>query len=363
MSRRSITAAVLAVLSVAVALVAFRPSASSAAVPLRIMPLGDSITAGPGCWRALLWNRLQANGFTDIDFVGTQPGGGCPGPAYDVDHEGHGGFSATGIADQNQLPPWLSATSPDIVMMHLGTNDTWGGHIPLSAKLAAYTKLVGQMRANNPAMKIIVAQIIPMNPPGCATCAPDVVALNNAIPGWAAGLRTAQSPIHVADLWTGFNTATDTFDGVHPTAAGFQKMSDRWYPTLAAVLGGGTPSQPVTRSSSPRPSSSSAPATPGTCTATYRVGSQWPGGFQGAVTVTNSGATTSTGWSATFTFTGGQQITQAWDAAVTQTGASVVAANMPYNNRLPAGDSATFGFVANWNNTANPVPPVTCVLR
>src|SRR5262245_1105259 len=43
----------------------------AAAAAVRIMPLGDSITGGPGCWRALLWDRLQRNGFTDIDFVGT----------------------------------------------------------------------------------------------------------------------------------------------------------------------------------------------------------------------------------------------------------------------------------------------------
>jgi hypothetical protein len=40
-----------------------------AQAPVRIMPLGDSITAGPGCWRAYLWNQLQTAGFTNIDFV------------------------------------------------------------------------------------------------------------------------------------------------------------------------------------------------------------------------------------------------------------------------------------------------------
>src|SRR5205823_4571176 len=83
------------------------------------------------------------------------------------------------------------AARPDVVLMHLGTNDMWGGSIPVDTVLAAYTKLIGQMRAENPDMKIVVAQIIPMNPPGCATCAAEVVALDNAIPGWAAGLTTA----------------------------------------------------------------------------------------------------------------------------------------------------------------------------
>src|SRR2546421_10939600 len=225
MPRKPALYAIIAALSVALAFVVAQP-AVSAATPVRIMPLGDSITAGPGCWRALLWDHLQRTGFTNIDFVGTQPGGGCSVP-FDGDNEGHGGFAATGIADQNQLPPWLAATHPDIVLMHLGTNDLWGGTISTDAILAAYSKLVDQMRASNPNMKIIVARIIPMEPPGCATCPQGAVSLDNAIPAWAAGKTTAQSPITVADQWTGFNAATDTIDGVHPNDIGFQKMADR----------------------------------------------------------------------------------------------------------------------------------------
>jgi lysophospholipase L1-like esterase len=358
--RRPILYAILAALVAVLGLVAVRPAA--AAAPVRIMPLGDSITAGPGCWRALLWDRLQRTGYTNIDFVGTQPGGGCS-VAHDGDHEGHGGFSATGIADQNQLPPWLSATNPDIVLMHLGTNDMWGGHIPLENKITAITKLVGQMRANNPNMKIIVAQIIPMGANACATCPADVIAFNNRIPGWAASLTTAQSPIVVVDQWTGFNTATDTGDGVHPNDAGFQKMSDRFYPVLAQVLNGVIPPGPTTSPTpSPTGSPTPGPTTPppsGACTATYKVVSQWTGGFQGEVTVRNGRTTSSSAWTATFSYANGQQITQYWNATVTQSGAAVTARNLNWNGNLAAGGTATFGFLANWNGT-NAAPAVTC---
>jgi lysophospholipase L1-like esterase len=212
-----------------------------AQVPVRIMPLGDSITAGPGCWRAFLWNQLQAAGYTNIDFVGSVQGGGCnSGSAYDVDHEGHSGFSATGIADNNQLPPWLSAARPDVVIMHLGTNDMWGGSIPLANKLNAITKLVGQIRANNANIKIVVAQIIPMSPSNCPTCAVDVVAFNDALPNWAASLTTAQSPIFLADVWTGFDVVADTYDSVHPVTSGFVKMANRFFPAVALALNTGS---------------------------------------------------------------------------------------------------------------------------
>jgi lysophospholipase L1-like esterase len=61
-----------------------------------------------------------------------------------------------------------------------------------------------------------------------------VVAFDNRIPGWAAGLTTAQSPIVVVDQWTGFDAVADTGDGVHPNDAGFRKMADRWYPAARA---------------------------------------------------------------------------------------------------------------------------------
>ncbi|XVV17142.1 cellulose binding domain-containing protein [Actinoplanes sp. CA-131856] len=200
--------------------------------PVKIMALGDSITGSPGCWRALLWQKLPAD---RVDFVGTLPGQGC-GFAYDGENEGHGGFLATTVATQNQLVGWLSATDPDVVLMHFGTNDVWNNLSPTTI-LAAFTKLVSQMRAQNPAMKILVAQIIPMNASNCAECGQRVVDLNAAIPAWAAGLSTAASPITVVDQWTGFDTATDTYDGVHPNDAGNVKIATRWYPEVARAIG------------------------------------------------------------------------------------------------------------------------------
>jgi cellulase/cellobiase CelA1 len=356
----------LAALLVLVGVIAAAPPAR-AATPVRIMPLGDSITAGPGCWRAKLWHRLQTSGYPDVDFVGTQSdGGGCnPGYSYDFDHEGHGGYSATGIASNDQLPPWLAAARPDVVLMHLGTNDMWGGYIPLQDKLTAFTKLVGQMRAQNPAMKIIVAKIIPMSAAACATCPADVMALDNALPAWAAGLTTAKSPIVLADLWTGYDAVADNVDGVHPNDTGFQKMSDAWYPVLAQVLGGSTPTTPPTTPPTTAPTTppttvpTTAPA--GACTATYRVVSQWTGGFQGEVTVANGSATTSAGWTATFGFANGQTVSQAWNATVSQSGATVTARNADWNGRLATGGTATFGFLAS-SGATNAAPSVTCAL-
>ncbi|GAA1896620.1 cellulose binding domain-containing protein [Asanoa iriomotensis] len=356
MHRKLFLGALAAAAALLLGVVVAAPARSSALAPVRVMPLGDSITGSPGCWRSVLWNRLQSTGYTNVDFVGTLGPQGC-GQPYDGDNEGHGGYLVTNVANQNQLPGWLAATRPDVVLMHFGTNDVWS-NVPPATILAAYSKLVDQMRASNPAMRVLVAKIIPMAPSSCGECGARVVALNDAIGGWAAGKTTAASPIVVVDQWSGFSTASDTYDGVHPNASGDQKMSDRWYPALASVLSGGLPTPSPTASPTGSPTASP-PAGGGGCVASYRVVGQWTGGFQGEVSVRNAGSSAMSGWTARWTFAG-QQITQSWNAATTQSGSAVTARNVAWNGSLAPGTSTTFGFLASWTG-ANPAPTVlTC---
>ncbi|MEV5553358.1 cellulose binding domain-containing protein [Nonomuraea wenchangensis] len=343
------TSGALAAFLALAAVVMYLTATPASAAAIRIMPLGDSITGSPGCWRALLWNKLQSTGYTDIDFVGTLPPQGC-GVAHDGDNEGHGGYLATNVANQNLLPGWLSATRPDVVMMHFGTNDVWS-NIPPATILGALTTLVNQMRASNPAMKILVAKIIPMNPSSCAECGQRTVNFNNAIPAWASSTSTAQSPITVVDQWTGFNTASDTYDGVHPNAAGDQKMSDKWYPALVNALSGVTPTPTVTPTVTP--------TTEGGCTATYRNAGQWQGGFQGEVTVKNTGTAPMSGWTVRWTFANGQQVTQIWGGTLSASGPNVTVRNESWNGSLAPGASTTFGFLASYSGT-NTAPSPTC---
>lgn len=238
MTLRFLRAVVTGLLLVACAVIA--PTAVNAGVnaaaPARIMALGDSITGSPGCWRALLAKQLQDTGHSGVDFVGSLPAPGC-GFSYDGENEGHGGILATNIVRDNKLPAWLSSARPDVVLMHLGTNDVWN-NIPASTILNAYTTMLGQMRASNPAIKLVAAQIIPMNPSNCPACGQRVADLNAAIPGWARANSTTASPITVVDQWTGFDTAADTTDGVHPNSStGIQKIASRWYPAVVSALG------------------------------------------------------------------------------------------------------------------------------
>src|SRR6478736_2531080 len=87
-------------ISITLAVVWFAATAARAE-PLRIMPLGDSITTGndnfnqtPGGYRTTLFNLLSGAGY-DFDFVGSLSDN--PGPIPDNDHEGHGGFQLNQI--------------------------------------------------------------------------------------------------------------------------------------------------------------------------------------------------------------------------------------------------------------------------
>jgi lysophospholipase L1-like esterase len=326
MRKEAVLSAVLAVVAVVAAVMLVGPAPRAHAAPVKVMALGDSITGSPGCWRALLWNRLQTAGHTNVDMVGTLPAQGC-GVPYDGENEGHGGFLATNVADQNLLPGWLAATRPDIVLMHFGTNDVWNNR-PVATILAAFGKLVDQMRASNPGMKVLVAQIIPMNPGTCAECAQRVVNLNAAIPGWAAGKTTAQSPVTVVDQFTGFSTATDTYDGVHPNASGDQKMADRWFQPLVGALG-------------------STPPPTGGCVAEVRVVGQWAGQFQVDIAVRNTGTAAFSSWTVRFTLGSAMTVSQAWNAAVTSSPPEVSVRDVGWNGTVDPGASRTVGMIIN----------------
>ncbi|MGC0412518.1 hypothetical protein RKD32_005444 [Streptomyces sp. SAI-195] len=80
----------------------------------------------------------------------------------------------------------------------------------------------------------------------------------------------------------------------------------------------------------------------------------WAGGYTARVRVTNLGPAVDD-WRLTWTYTGDQQVTSAWNATVTQTGASVVAVNADWNGTVPTGGTVEFGVQGTWRSAA-PAP-------
>ncbi|HEX3482947.1 MAG TPA: glycoside hydrolase family 6 protein [Kofleriaceae bacterium] len=77
----------------------------------------------------------------------------------------------------------------------------------------------------------------------------------------------------------------------------------------------------------------------GTCHVGFTVTNSWPGGFQAALSIQNTGTAALNGWTLTWTFPSGQQVTQLWNGAATQTGTTVSVTNLSYNGSIAAGAS------------------------
>jgi lysophospholipase L1-like esterase len=202
---------------------------------VRVMPLGDSITEGtqvPGGYRIGLWQRVVAGGFR-VDFVGSQFNG--PASLGDHDHEGHPGWRIDQI-DAN-ITGWLQATAPHTVLLHIGTNDVLQ-NFNLAGAPARLSTLIDHITAAVPSAEVFVATIIPLASAGQEAAGRT---FNAAIPGIVQRNVSAGKHVHLVDMHSVL-TAADLIDGIHPTAAGYDKMAATWYSALQSVPGSiGTP--------------------------------------------------------------------------------------------------------------------------
>ncbi|WP_217168112.1 cellulase family glycosylhydrolase [Streptomyces sp. AC512_CC834] len=82
----------------------------------------------------------------------------------------------------------------------------------------------------------------------------------------------------------------------------------------------------------------------GACSVGYRVVGEWPGGFQGEITVRNTGTASIGPWALAFAFADGQTITNMWGGTATQNAGAVSVAPAPYTSTIPAGGTVTLGF-------------------
>jgi hypothetical protein len=211
----------------------------------RIMIVGDSISAGPGCYKKYLLEQLASNGYSRFEFVGEYDddcGGGVRHSAVSCTTAGN--YTMPTFMVSNCFPDvfpglatLMSNHNPDLVMIQLGVNDVWGGNTAVDSVLANYTTLVEQARAHNPNVVLVVAQIHKIITDNCSNTASTTNAqqLVEAVPEWAAGLSTGASPVFVADLWTN-SDPMEADDCVHPDDAGARRMGQNWFTALAGIL-------------------------------------------------------------------------------------------------------------------------------
>lgn len=233
--------------------------AGAAAEPLRIMPLGDSITVGytdNPAWnhpfefgyRSGLYSRLSIVG-TDFHFVGasTEPApifgdpthGGTISPTLDLrplsqnGNRGYGGASIPWLT--SQVAGWLATDEPDVILMMIGING-----ISASSPSQLET-LVSTIVAAKPEAHLIVAQITPLS------------AYNQHLFDYNTYIRETLVPaqsllgrnVSTVDMYSLFliDPADPTsIDGSrlsnginHPTNALYDQMAEVWFQEIRAL--------------------------------------------------------------------------------------------------------------------------------
>ncbi len=215
--------------------------------PLRIMPLGNSITEGNRndylSYRCWLWERLTNEGYI-VDYVGSRSGvfGGnngvqaqsnCPHDGYDQDHEGHWGWTVGDalygcdnpvFGYPGSLTDWLGRDVPDICLLHLGTNDILGA-LQVQATVNKIRAVVDTLRSYNPSVAVLVAKIIPSERSNGWRIPLFNQQLEDSIPP----MDTPESRVLLIDQYAGFSAAEDCNDGTHPNNSGRAKMADKWF--------------------------------------------------------------------------------------------------------------------------------------
>lgn len=215
----------------------------------RILPLGDSITEGdPATYRYELFRILTERG-ANFDYVGSWQHNPLPDTytgSWDLDHEGHAGWTTEDIRDTLDAPTWLGAYTPDIALIHLGTNDIFGLEVAEDRdySIANMRRIIDTLRISNPRIEIYIAQILPISSnyeheveEGPIRPWNSWVTLyNRALSALVLEIDSAQSPIRLVDMNSGFGNA-DLPDGIHPNLTGARKMAEVWAEALEESFG------------------------------------------------------------------------------------------------------------------------------
>ena len=240
-------------------------SAASPNRPLRILPLGDSITRGSylaqtdgkatglphpmsGGWRKALQDKLRAAGIP-YDFVGelnyaSFGKDGIVDPQFDPDHHGLAGFGNTGILNGGIVPTppdvlaslgvkeikvqgivdVLKKHQPDVILLMSGAN---GFDAPARDTLI---RTIGESST----ARLFVANILPQKAPRAGW--EKVDAYNATLPAIVAVQKASGKSIELVDMH-GAITLDDLLpDGVHPNQSGMEKMAATWFAALSEGL-------------------------------------------------------------------------------------------------------------------------------
>lgn len=201
----------------------------------RIMPLGDSITAGehnveptPGTYRIQLWKNLGADNLS-VDFVGSQFNG--PPSLGDKNHEGRGGWTIdqiTSLVDRGIIKTY----QPQMVLLMIGTNDVLRSN-SLNTIAGDLSNLIDRISQDSSNTRIFVSSIAPIDPASKGTTRANLAKDFNALlPDFVKDKVAQGRKVTYVNAGGSLNLNDLVPDGVHPNVAGYNKIGDAWYDTL-----------------------------------------------------------------------------------------------------------------------------------
>jgi acyl-CoA thioesterase I len=202
----------------------------SAGLPLRVMPLGASSTEGVGSpatagYRGPLYADLAEDGIR-VDYVGSQHKG-FAGMA-DPDNEGHSGWTLDRMIPQ--VRAWVAAANPDVVLLHMGTNDVNTGTTGAVAA-ARLDRMLSEVFAGSPRTHVIVAGIWAKLPTHLADRAEFAARAAQVVAAYRAQGRSVDF-VDTSNLLSG----TDFTDALHANAGGYTKIASMWSTEISGWL-------------------------------------------------------------------------------------------------------------------------------
>jgi len=205
---------------------------------IKIMPLGDSITAGVefindkrtcenGGYRTYLWRKAQTDGL-GIGFVGSQR----DGPS-DIarGHEGHPGWKTSQLI--KNVERWLREYSPHISLLMTGTNDLISDQ-DADIAVQRLDDLMGRMFRIQPELYLAVASVPPLKwSISRGHMEPLVISYNSGISNLVETYAAKGKVVRFVDVYGAMEE--DHLLGTHPSLPGYEKIAEIWYPVLKSL--------------------------------------------------------------------------------------------------------------------------------
>jgi len=203
------------------------------AAALRVMALGDSLTAGAGSthragYRLGFWERLQEEGW-EVDMVG----GKADGPET-LDNR-HQGYAPGALHDLSALAyDKVRAYEPDVVLVLAGTDEWKDQRFSPPSFAVNLGVLVDRILSARPTARVFVSTLPPPRFGKGEDAKREINRLLRREVRERAGRGQA---VFLVDAFEVVDPARDMIDANRPNDAGYQKIGEAFADAVLAVLG------------------------------------------------------------------------------------------------------------------------------